>query len=550
MAGQKIHFSQSLADRLYTAEFDDALVDQAHWKNPRFAGCKLTGKKINEYHGTDPFIDKINTSSNDYLAKVIPSGSNGSVWGGDISYGLNPVINKETTAIYIANTIVGGTEVTSSYASLIGHSYVGVNKILVVNMQDDTVKVIDRETEPYESFHRFITSDFPTGAKLNIKVLDPAIQSNLAGNYSVRMNKGWLISTFKYLDYNNNNTPLSSPPMESHPNPLELFDNSDMGDTGPVVGAPTYPYPDGNALINTKVILDTNRLSFRFGYKADDSGNTFGTYVNNVGKPASIQVAKRDFSPNYTGALIESNKFTRQYYSGSNTFPSLNTGGDGAFFSASRFILNDTMDFLVKNFETTELHLTLNKATKDFAPGFNDERSMGTFEVDRGYGDVSILGRSDETDGFVGISLDGTTLAEGDFVGHNTPVHHIMQLKGGTIYTPVGNGLTQTKDHCALFDLNTDAVVIKVPHTRRTFYNGNESPMLKYSGSAAFELSFLEKDHTLIVNIDKEEELFDGIGTKGIALIPEYLHPTIKANLEGYLKNAGIVELATNIQKK
>ena len=208
------------------------------------------------------------------------------------------------------------------------------------------------------------------------------------------------------------------------------------------------------------------------------------------------------------------------------------------------------MDFLVKNFETTELHLTLNKGTKDFAPGFNDERSMGTFEVDRGYGDVSILGRSDETDGFVGTSQDGTTLAVGDYVGHNTPLHHIMQLKGGTIYTPVGNGLTQTEDHCVLLDINNNSVILKVPHTRRTFYNGNESPMLKYSGSAAFELSFLDKDHTLIINIDKEEELFEGIGTKGIALIPEYLHPTIKANLEGYLKNAGIVELATNIQKK
>ena len=419
-------------------------------------------------------------------------------------------------------------------------------------MQDDTVKVIDRETEPYESFHRFITSDFPTGAKLNIKVLDPAIQSNLAGNYSVRMNKGWLISTFKYLDYNNNNTPLSSPPMESHPNPLELFDNSDMGDTGPVLGSGAYP--DGNTLINTQVILDTNRLSFRFGYKADDIGNTFpggGTF--NVGLGAQFgQVAKRDFSPNYTGALIESNKFTRQYYSGSNTFPSLNTGGDGAFFSASRFILNDTMDFLVKNFETTELHLTLNKATKDFAPGFNDERSMGTFEVDRGYGNAnSYLGRNDETNGYnqvhptTGISYD-----HGDLVGHNTPFHHIMQLKGGTIYTPTGGGFPTNKKHVILFDFNNDSSAIKVDHTRRSYWNGDESPSVKYSGSAAFELSFLDKDHTLIVNMDKEEELFDGIGTKGIALIPEYLHPTIKANLEGYLKNAGIVELATNIQKK
>ena len=42
--------SRSLADRLFTAEFDDALVDQVHWKSPRYEGSKLTGKEINHYN--------------------------------------------------------------------------------------------------------------------------------------------------------------------------------------------------------------------------------------------------------------------------------------------------------------------------------------------------------------------------------------------------------------------------------------------------------------------------------------------------------------------
>ena len=68
---QKKHFSQSLENRLYTAEFDDALVDAAHWKNPRYAGCKLTGKKINEYNSSE-------TSSGDYLGKYIDTSTNAS----------------------------------------------------------------------------------------------------------------------------------------------------------------------------------------------------------------------------------------------------------------------------------------------------------------------------------------------------------------------------------------------------------------------------------------------------------------------------------------
>ena len=151
--------------QMFEAEFDDALVHQAHWKNPRWAGCKLTGFKVNEYHGTDLTIDKLNTSSADYLGQMVSAatesiGYTPKVWGGDITYGLNPVINKETTAIYIANTVVGGDEIPERYATLERHSYIGVNKILIVNKEDNTVKVIDRETEPYDSFHRFVTQDF------------------------------------------------------------------------------------------------------------------------------------------------------------------------------------------------------------------------------------------------------------------------------------------------------------------------------------------------------------------------------------------------------
>ncbi|ASE99997.1 hypothetical protein [uncultured virus] len=539
-------FSQSLAEALqqgagalYSAEFDDALIDAAHWKNPRYAGSKLTGLRINEYHGIDPFIDQNNTSSADYLAQYVPSSSDSSVWGGDISYGLNPVINNETTAIYIANTVVGGTE-KERYATLDGHSYVGISKILVVNKEDNSVKVIDRETEPYDSFHRFITQDFPTGAKLNIKVLDPAIQSDLEGNYSCRMNKGFLLSTFKYLKYLNDTRSSITNSLAPYSSPLELFDSSSMTDTN---GA--------SSLIDNAVVLDTSRLSFRFGYKSDDGAigqtpNAFGS-ITQLGSSVLGNPPHRDFSPNYTTAEIKTNKFTKEYYTGSNNLTSvssLNTGPDGAFFSASRFIINDTLGYLNKNFDKTELHLTINKGNIDFAPGFNDERSMGTFEVDKGYGTLSSIGINDETDG------DPALLPfPGSYIGHRTPIHHIFQLKGGTIYTPTTSNTIKTEDHAVLLDINNDSTGVILEHKRRTYWNGDENPRtLNYSGSAGFELSFLDKDHTLIVNIDKPTELFEGIGTKGIALIPEHLHGTIKKNIEYYLKEAGVIDNATTLQ--
>ena len=535
-------FSQSLAEALqqgagalYSAEFDDALIDAAHWKNPRYAGSKLTGLRINEYHGIDPFIDQLNTSSADYLGQYVPSSSDSSVWGGDISYGLNPVINNETTAIYIANTVVGGTE-KERYATLEGHSYIGISKILVVNKEDNSVKVIDRETEPYDSFHRFITQDFPTGAKLNIKVLDPAIQSDLEGNYSCRMNKGWLLSTFKYLDYLNDNNliPNSLAPYLS---PLELFDSSTMTDTN-----------GGSNLIDNAVVLDTPRLSFRFGYKSDDGaggqGLVPGGTVTQLGSTFGGNTPHRDFSPNYTTAEIKTNKFTKEYYTGSNSLTSvssLNTGPDGAFFSASRFIINDTLGYLNKNFDKTELHLTINKGTIDFAPNFGDERSMSTFEVDRGFGSSGQISNNDETE----TDNDGVNPQiepAGSLYGHNTPLHHILQLKGTVPFTPTTNKTTQTSRVCMILESSDDAYVGGFNQTRDTYFIAEDHI------NPNFELSFLDKDHTLIVNIDKPTELFEGIGTKGIALIPEHLHGTIKKNIEYYLKEAGVIDNATTLQ--
>ena len=60
-----------------------------------------------------------------------------------------------------------------------------------------------------------------------------------------------------------------------------------------------------------------------------------------------------------------------------------------------------------------------------------------------------------------------------------------------------------------------------------------------------FQLSFLDKGPTIIANINKDSELFDGIGEKGIVLIPDLLEGDIKKNVEFYLRKAGIIERRT-----
>ena len=60
-----------------------------------------------------------------------------------------------------------------------------------------------------------------------------------------------------------------------------------------------------------------------------------------------------------------------------------------------------------------------------------------------------------------------------------------------------------------------------------------------YYPYSSHQLSILRRSPTLVIDLDKNNELPDGIGTKGFVLIPENTHPDIKANLDFYLEKAG-----------
>ena len=56
---------------------------------------------------------------------------------------------------------------------------------------------------------------------------------------------------------------------------------------------------------------------------------------------------------------------------------------------------------------------------------------------------------------------------------------------------------------------------------------------------SSHQLSILRKNPTLIIDLDSENELPEGIGKKGFVIIPEHTHPSIKANLDFWLEKAG-----------
>ena len=534
--------THSFAERQLTAEFDDALVDQLAWKNSRYDGARLTGAKINKFTT------------------------------GDVTYQDLPVITKQSTAIYIANTIIGGME-DPQYASIKNHSYVGISKILIVDIENNTVDVLDSTAEPYDEFHRFITNDFPTGNKAFVKVVDQSVQgTNLKGHHRVKMNKGFLLKTFSF---NFANEPSgSSERVLQENNSMYLYKKGDFKDNfidGSVSGgAAGAADPTG--------VEQANQLRFRYAvlemFPASSAGG---------GQIFSI----RHLGPSFASSSIHENKFTQQYYTGSygllkhqdktgTTTNSAEILNATALASASRFLAIDTLSFLATNSadfsltnqEKTEVHCTFFQGTKDFAPGAHDERSISTFEVDQNQaifgveqGDscnarlptnhellfkgpndnrfLPTLGTFDDDIQNAHLVTSGGACVPTNTAIRNTfQVQEVMQsgitvdkiedaevfVQGG-ILGPIGFESAQSSSVGSYGDSQLD---------KMTFENF-------YSGSFNYEISFLDKNHTLILDLDKNLELPFSVGNQGLAIIAENTHPIVAFNIEFFLQQAGLI---------
>lgn len=596
--------SRSFDDRLLIAEFDDALADQAPWKNSRYEGSKLKGKKINEFNAPETGQVSIGTAiiEDNFIVGNFPVGLVG--WEGDQTIGLDPVINNQTTAIYIANSVIGGNE-DNQFTTIKNHSYIGISKILLIDDISDEVQIIDRVAEPFNVFHRFITNDFPTGEKCSVKIIDESISSNIRDTYRVKMNKGYLLKT---LDFN-----FAGEKFGAYDGTVASLTGS-LNDSGSclITNNSLYLYKGGSESEN---FISRNFLTGSQSFPtSSDATGTLGTAVSSsLGETIRFKYGVVDIipnansgsertanlgriGPNYISSSIIQNKFTQQYYTGSYGLFTHNNGDTAytnaqtqgalisatAFGSASRFIGVETLQFLANNNDDTtldeqdktELHVTFFEGTKDFSSGSFDERSIGTFEVDRNQS----LPTTDSCNGglpithdlvFKGINdtrfkpLTPSTTFEDDINnayfqsmlndGEVGCVHHSASITSDNLQ----RGITIDKlDNVDIYvqggALGAVGFAGNLHSGSGAYYNPLASSMKVdnyYSGSFDYQLSFLDKDHTLIVDLDKESELFDGIGENGLLIVPNHLKSTIKDNLEYYLEKAGIKTKTTSTKQ-
>ena len=267
------------------------------------------------------------------------------------------------------------------------------------------------------------------------------------------------------------------------------------------------------------------------------------------------------------------------------------------------FLKSNVEDTTLTEQQQTEMHITFFQGTKDFAPGFHDERSISTFEIDQNMNSLDLgdhcnaflptthelvlKGKNDHRftptlrtfkDNLFSVYLNNSSsrayAGSGSFgCTHKDTVPgqfslqddgsgtHLNLLQPGVNQDAINNmecyvqggalgpyGF-QGDETSSGFDT---AFPIEIPNDSTEDYGKSNNPSLapydgeattdcEYSGSFNYEISFLDKDHTIIADVDKDAELFDGIGKKGLVLIPQHTHHSVKSNLDFYLKKAGLI---------
>ena len=153
----------------YDVEFDDALLDLAGWKNPRFEGSKLTGARKNQFNS------------------------------GDVSYGLNPVIEQKTACIFLGKDIDEGdaTDKDVPLTEIMNHSYLTIDKILFINPETDDVEIVARENMNERAFNRLVAENFPEGSAVVVKSLEDQ-ENKLKPRHFVKFNQGQLMKIYSY----------------------------------------------------------------------------------------------------------------------------------------------------------------------------------------------------------------------------------------------------------------------------------------------------------------------------------------------------------------
>mgnify|MGYP001255617614 FL=1 len=189
----------------------------------------------------------------------------------------------------------------------------------------------------------------------------------------------------------------------------------------------------------------------------------------------------------------------------------------------------------------------------EYALPNNKQESIGTMEISYPH---TALGFNDSTGsfrtGFNRISADSKAFfqdIESSSIGGGS-VRNSHNYNGFMTYTEL-NGVRDFKTTI------TSSIATTREYTYEIFDASSGTTKISHSMDVSYfypfsshQLSVLRDEPTLIINMDKESELNDGLGDAGFVLIPQNCHEKVKNNVEYYLEKAGLITKTTKFKNK
>ena len=473
----------------YSVEFDDALLDLIGWKNPRYNGSKLTGQKINEF----------NT--------------------GDISYGKNPVVEREQEVIFVGNTVIGTAE-NPKVITLEDHSFLEISKIIVVN-PDETINTIERTAENSEAFNRFITGNLLEGDKVNFRLLDFSTQTNLKQDYFVKFNRGLLMKVYTY-------TPTLDPFVNDGVFGgfgISMKNKKEVGGSDQnLSGSGMFGF--GKNVVANGLPADTLATQSKFASSSIEGEpgiftvNPFPIEMANYSDAPTIH--KLDIASAAKATVLPSDTITLHHFYKEWVFFDILRGIEGnhplggnkyfVTFEKGKFGIQNNKQESISTAEITHPQVddTYNVNGSVFTEFLQQQDASGMVSADLENRNVGVI--------------TATSLKSNRFFEANIPQSASNSSIAASFTGPIRQDINYIKSYSA-FSKDID-----VGYTCSFYY-----PFSQH------QLSVLRPSPTVVINLDKEDELPDGLGEKGFILLPENSSREVKGNLDFYLEKAGLI---------
>ena len=185
----------------------------------------------------------------------------------------------------------------------------------------------------------------------------------------------------------------------------------------------------------------------------------------------------------------------------------------------------------------------------EYALPNNKQESIATMEITFPHTKLGNDSTSSFSTGFNRVNAEPVAFLqdiESSSVGTNTVTSH--NYNGFIPVTELsGQRFFQSLITSSVSQSNTYTYEINDVEKGNTIINKNYVTSYFYPFSS-YQLSVLRDEPTLIINMDKESEVPDGLGDKGFVAIPQNCHPKVKNNVEYYLEKAGLIEKTTRFK--